>query len=64
MRSNWDRNFPRLSVPIYPIKVFFRNISNISILMMVPVTGHHTVFTSTLVSSVRNQMFLQVASTC
>ena len=42
---NWETNSPR----IHHAKVFFRNISNTSILMMVPESGHHTVFSSILV---------------
>ena len=42
---NWETNFPR----IHHAEVFFRKISNTSILMMVPVSAYHTVLSSILV---------------
>ena len=42
---NWEVNFPR----IHHAEMFFKNISNLSILMMVQVTAHRIVFSSILV---------------
>ena len=47
---NWEVNFPRIN----HAEMFFKNISNPSILMMVPVTAHHTVVSSILVLCLPN----------